>query len=267
MGHRKPRIESRNKRNPRQKKLCAGPMPQPITEPIRAVAFDVDGTLVNTFENVSLAIQETFRAFGLQVPELRRIREVYSADDEFRQMLRVLDVPEELLTKENGEFYPFAVKCWCEICPRLEKEKPSGLVPGAAEVLRDLSAAGVPLFVISSANSERINGTLERLGIKAFFGESRIFTSHAHKSQILRRIKTDVCPSKLLYVGDMISDCVDSITAGVHFGALYHQYSYSPSSAFSEYESHPLFIRIAQLREVARLVLGDRKLQRHADAG
>lgn len=237
-------------------------MPQPMREPIQAVAFDVDGTLVDSVGNVIRSIQETFRAYLLPVPEFQRIREVYSANDEFREMLRVLNIPEELLTKANGEIYPFAVKCWCEICPRLEKENPSGLVPGADEVLKELSASGVPLFVVSSANSRRINETLERLGIRAFFGERGIFTSHSYKFQALRRIKADLRASKLLYVGDMISDCIDSIEAGVYFGALYHKYSYSPPSAFSEYKNNPLFIKIAHLREVARIVLDDRRPQR-----
>jgi len=227
----------------------------PYHERIRGVASDVDGTLIDTFKVVSRAIQLTIEHYKLKPVTIQQIRSAYNGEDSFKKMFRDLNVPEELLTDKGDGMYPFAVKCWFDICPDVERKDPAPLIPGADKMLKALSSAGLPLFLVSSANSKRINSMIERLGIKAFFAEENIFAEKSRKSSALREIKSRINSSRLLYLGDMISDCIDSMEAGVNFGALYHKYSYSGPEAFAPYESHPLFIKVPSLLAVPRIVL------------
>lgn len=176
------------------------------TECIKAVAFDVDGTLID-----SHVWEELHVLFGLSREDNARMHGLYvNGTLTFRE---VTDHMAELYLKKT---------------PRVMKEQADAvfknfrLLPGAKEVA-DVLLKKYPLAVVSSGLSGYVNSVAEALGIQHAYSYTSFMYSEGMFSGITYNEETDELqakvnalkdfgvkvaakPEEILFVGDSIND-------------------------------------------------------------
>lgn len=178
------------------------------------VIFDLDGTLLNTIEDLGTACNHALKECGF--PE-RRMEE-YSMlvgrgiDNLFRGALPEGDRSEEIVKKMRSIFIPFydAHKC--------DRTRPYGGIP---EVLRQIKAAGIKAAIASNKYQE---GT--ELLIKHFFGymdfvkilgQREGFPIKPSPEIVGEAIRAagDIPKENVIYIGDSNVDMETGRNAGV----------------------------------------------------
>ena len=175
---------------------------------IRAVVFDLDGTLIHFDIDYVALKEEVLRALGrLGIPTSS-----LSPDD---TLTTILDKVERYI-KVSGLGEDFMRKVWAEVfrvaedfeAASLDKAKP---MPGAAEVLAALKERGLKIGLLTLNSSVVAINVLERFGLKRFFDAmvARDFVREAkpnpnHLSSVLEEL--EVKPSETMVVGDTIFD-------------------------------------------------------------
>ena len=193
---------------------------------IRAVLFDMDGTLIDSELNTEPAVAEVCREFGVENPELdyasfygrtwiTLVEEIVQTHPELN------DVP-DLALKFHQRFH--------DLCT----ENPPPPIPGAREIVTRLSEF-VPVAIVSSAYRESIEQTIGQLDIADFvqcyvgaedFGASKPAPDcFLHAASIL-----GVDPSRCLVFEDSIAGLTAGRAAGMSVGAILHR-SNDPSGA------------------------------------
>ncbi len=136
---------------------------QSSTKHIRAVIFDLDGTLTNTEVYFQRAWAEAGARFGCDL------------DKEKTLALRSLGMP--FVDAQLREWFgdacrPAEIKAACHsIFNSIAKQKGVELKPGAAELLSWLKEKGVVIALATSGRSERAEKQLSETGIIDFFDE------------------------------------------------------------------------------------------------
>lgn len=162
-----------------------------------AVIFDMDGTLVDTLAMTVGAIAKYAPQCGL--PPLPReviIPVIGYGNHEFYRALYPDAAPdvqqrvEDLV--EAGEL---------EIGRTLG---PKILFPGAAEMLRRLREAGLPLFVASTGTSFHVEGCLEIGGVLTLF--DRIACGEPDKIDMTAKLLRGFDPARVPFIGDSLKD-------------------------------------------------------------
>jgi phosphoglycolate phosphatase len=168
---------------------------------IRAVIFDVDGTLVNVEERFFHYYSETLESHGIEPLD----RDVY----EHKRRHGVLSdpVPDDVQTR---------AKFWLEFIDRFsvaEFEDLGRPFPGVPEALDKLNKRGYPLAIVTGRNSdpERVMEELEQMDISRYFqlvltndDGIRGLNKAAKLIQCARALGCDV--SECAYVGDWEGD-------------------------------------------------------------
>jgi len=125
---------------------------------MRAVIFDLDGTLVDTVYAHVFAWQRAFAESGLAIDGWRIHRRIGMSGGLFaraatRELGREINAEqEEALQKRHGELYR----------QFLPERRP---LPGAVELLHTLRANGVAFGVATSGRRPEIDASLEALGV------------------------------------------------------------------------------------------------------
>jgi HAD superfamily hydrolase (TIGR01509 family) len=125
---------------------------------VQGLIFDLDGTLVDTVYAHIFAWQRALAEVGLPIDGWRIHRRIGMSGGLFtravgRELGRPLEPAEvEELLKRHGELYE-------ELLP---DRRP---LPGAVELLRHLTAQGVPWAIATSGRRPEINASLEALGV------------------------------------------------------------------------------------------------------
>ncbi len=127
---------------------------------MKALIFDLDGTLVDTVYAHVFAWQQAFAEAGLPIDGWRIHRRIGMSGGLFaraaaREIGRPLDPDEsEALQRRHGELFE-------ELLP---ERRP---LPGAIELLAELRRAGVPHGIATSGRRPEIDTSLEALGVPA----------------------------------------------------------------------------------------------------
>jgi HAD superfamily hydrolase (TIGR01509 family) len=127
---------------------------------MRALIFDLDGTLVDTVYAHVFAWQRAFSEAGLPIDGWRIHRRIGMSGGLFaraaaREIGRPLgDDEAEALQRRHGELYR-------ELLP---KRRP---LPGAVELLAELRASGIVHGIATSGRRPEIDASLEALGVTA----------------------------------------------------------------------------------------------------
>jgi HAD superfamily hydrolase (TIGR01509 family) len=173
---------------------------------IRAVCFDLDGTLADTLPVVYSAFQHVTQQFLGRTFSEEEIARLFGPSEE--GIIRQL-VPSDQLD-DCIEAYRVAY----------EKAHASCRTPyeGIETTLDLLKKKGVILAVVTGKGPVSTNLSLEKLGLKRYFDHIECGSvSGRRKASALRRIlgNWELKPSELAYVGDSASDMRDAKNVGV----------------------------------------------------
>jgi len=171
----------------------------------RAILFDWDGTLLNSYTADSRAYLAMFRALGVDWT----MREV---DRHYSPNWHLVYKAARIKRRDWGR----ADKLW-EHAYRSERPR---LLPGARTVLRRLEQ-NFALGLVTSGNRKRVRRQLREFGLAEYFSACVCCEDapkrKPHPAPLLVAMKSmRVEPRDCLYVGDSAEDVMMSQRAGVH---------------------------------------------------
>ena len=172
--------------------------------PLRAVLFDWDGTLLDSYQADARAYVGMFAALGIPW-SLKELAVHYSPD--WHSVYRAASLPEDRWAEADQLWRHF-----------YRSERPS-LQPGARRVLERL-AVRYRLGLVTSGSAWRVRAQLRTLGLTSMF-EVRVFGDEAprrkpHPAPLRLAVRRIGCePSACVYVGDTPEDVAMARRAGV----------------------------------------------------
>ena len=184
---------------------------------IRAVLFDLDGTLTNTLDDIADAMNRSLRLHGLQEWPVEAYR--YLVGDGAKKLAeRAVRERQELALSVQKEYQAYYEK------HTRVKTQPYAGVP---EMLRALQGRGVPLAVFSNKPDADTKGVVSH-----FFPDIAFAAVRGQMEDV--PVKPDpmgalavaeqlgVQPGEVLYLGDTSTDMQCALNAGMHpVGALW----------------------------------------------
>jgi HAD superfamily hydrolase (TIGR01509 family) len=179
---------------------------------LRAVLFDWDGTLLDSYRADANAYVQTFRALGVAW-SLKDLARHYSPD--WHRVYRAAQLPQKRWAEADQLW-----RCFYRL------ERPL-LLPGARQVVQQL-AARFRLGLVSSGSKLRVRTQIRAFGLDSFFEVSvlgdEVPYRKPHPLQLqlaIRRLKIE--PGACIYVGDAPEDVKMARHAGVAVvGVLQH---------------------------------------------
>lgn len=173
-------------------------------KPLRAVLFDWDGTLLDSFEADTNAYVKMFRALGVSW-ESGMLAQHYSPD--WHNVYRAVKLPPERWAEADRLWRRF-----------YRSERPL-LQTGARQVVQAL-AERFQLGLVSSGSSLRVGSQIRAFGLEPFFAVSifgdRVPHRKPHPLQLQLAIRQLGCePGSCVYIGDAPEDVKMARRAGV----------------------------------------------------
>lgn len=163
----------------------------------KLLAFDFDGVLANSSEQMLEALISVTKKMGIKVPELHE--------------LRTLDVRALLKKMGVGKLRAWWMVRQCQ--KYLSKQKAPPIVEGMKELLMEIKGSYV-LGIVSTSPKKRIQEFLEREGLSAHFDFLNAPVSLWGKDRALWDISLKYKHLKLFYMGDEERDTICGHTAG-----------------------------------------------------
>lgn len=202
---------------------------------IRGLAFDLDGTLVDSAPGLANALDQTFMAMNLPLPgQARTVDWIGNGVDILlkRALTWALDNSDHsaLLNEARVRFNQhYAVQA----------EKGSDLFPGVAKVLATLSSHDVPMAIVTNKPTPFIRPLLERLGIADYFrlvlGGDDVVALKPHPAPLFLVLgHWGLLPGQLLFIGDSRNDIQAARAAGCPCVGMTYGYNYGEPIASSQ---------------------------------
>jgi phosphoglycolate phosphatase len=201
-------------------------LPSPL--PLRAVLFDLDGTLVESAPDLHATLVEVTAELGVTAPSLPELRAMIG--DGARVLIRrALDAaghPDDPDLLERL-FATFLARYTAHPC------RHSFAYDGVAPVLQALEARGLAMAVCTNKPHAPTLGLLEALDLARFFGAvvggdslpvRKPDPEHAHAT--LRAL--DVPAEQAIFVGDSTNDVVTARAAGMKVIVVSYGYTTIP---------------------------------------
>lgn len=188
-------------------------MPEQLSG-IRAVLFDVDGTLLNTFDFIYGAFEYAFGQHG--IPPLTR-----------QEISHLMGGPLEEVYSVMAPGYDNKILAEAHRTFQSEHLHLASLFPGTIEVLENLKKRGIKIAAITTRSIRTSVRSLEETGIAHYFdliisGEDVQFLK-PHPEPLLKALEAfSVNPQEAIMVGDTRADIEAGKNAGVKtVAALY----------------------------------------------
>ena len=178
---------------------------------IAVALFDLDGTLVDSLDDLTDAVNHMLAGFGRQQLEAAQVRElVGKGARNLVQRALATDSPEEI-DQGLAAFTEFNA---------LHIADKSRLYPGARELLQQLAAGGIHMAVISNKQESLSRLIVKALGVEAFFaiiaGGDTFPEMKPSPLPLLEVIEEFSCsPDEAVMVGDSINDIQAGNRAGI----------------------------------------------------
>ena len=208
---------------------------------LKAVLFDLDGTLLDSFHLHFAAYEAMFGHFGIEMS-----RDIF---------LRTYS-PNWYRTYEafglEQQHWETANTLWLEAAATHAPE----LFPGVIEVLHELKSE-YALGIVTSGSKPRVTNDLRRLDIASHFssivtGDDITDPKPAPEALELALNDLSLSPSEAIYVGDAHADFEMSRAAGVPFIGVASEFA-NLVEDHADYDIHPIVALPELIRSRARL--------------
>jgi len=178
---------------------------------VRTVLFDLDGTLVDSLEDLADAVNYMLDRSGRTPLGLATLRKMLGSG--VRELIR------RALSTDSGPEIEKGIKLFLDFNTNHIADK-SRLYPGVPEVLERLAAHDIGLAIISNKNEALSRLILHKLGIDQYFGVicgGDTFDEMKPSPLPLRRVleRLDKPAESAVMVGDSINDILAGKRAGI----------------------------------------------------
>jgi phosphoglycolate phosphatase len=182
--------------------------------PISAVAFDLDGTLIDSAPDIGHAVNTALAAAGLKRFDLATVR-AWIGDGPDALIARALEAqgvsPDDLALRQ-------ALRAGFDAATLAEPLAHGHVFPGIADLLRQLSAHRYPLAVVTNKPTQLARAVLEAAGLLPCLSHVQGADSTAQRKPSPLMLQTTaahlgVSTSKLLMVGDAPPDILAALAA------------------------------------------------------
>ncbi|HQY35032.1 MAG TPA: phosphoglycolate phosphatase [Pseudomonadota bacterium] len=191
---------------------------------LRVVLFDLDGTLVHTAPDITVALNSALAEHQLPTFEQAQVRGWIGRGPQVlvQRALAVAgrDDPAlaERVVQQYLQAYERQLATW------------STPFPGAADCLRQLASSGYRLAVVSNALQRFAERILQRSGLAHYLqlvvGGNRLREGKPHPAPLLYACdQLGALPAEALMVGDSISDVEAARAAGCRLVCVTHGYT------------------------------------------
>jgi len=194
---------------------------------IRAVLFDMDGTLVDTLPDIAAAVNAALVELKLHALDPARIATLIGNGPRILSR-RALDAQESLTADQRERLVEPLLEGYARNYA-VQAGKLGQVFPGTIEGLRELSAGGYRLGVVTNALQHLAETVLSRFGIaphlQVVIGGDRVARHKPHPEPLWQACNAlDVGPHETLMVGDSINDVAAARAAGCEVVCLPHGY-------------------------------------------
>ena len=209
-------------------------MTQPVLENIKAIAFDLDGTLVDSVGGLSEAVDKALEEFGFS-PAGKELASVWvgnGADIFVERALKWAGAtasPElqKAVRESFDKYYETAVTTGSQLYPEVK------------DTLAQLVKANIPLAIVTNKPTPFIAPLLKKLGIESYFslvlGGDDVKIRKPHPAPLyLVMGQFGLRKEELLFVGDSRNDIIAAHSAECPCVGLTYGYNYGESIALSE---------------------------------
>ncbi|ELV7528037.1 phosphoglycolate phosphatase [Edwardsiella ictaluri] len=202
--------------------------------PVQALAFDLDGTLVDSAPGLAAATDAAMLALDYPAPGVEQVKLWLGngADVLMQRALSWAGAPQDaaLCQRARRAFDAHYAESANQGCQ---------LFPGVRETLGVLAAKGFPLAVITNKPSPFVRPMLESLGIDALFGQviggDDVAKRKPHPAPLyLVLSRLGLRADEMLFVGDSRNDIQAGQSAGCPTVGLTYGYNYGEPIAASE---------------------------------
>jgi phosphoglycolate phosphatase len=207
-------------------------MPDPTERArIRAVAFDLDGTLVDTMPDLADAMNRTLGMLGTRALSYERIKALVGHG--FEQFVHD-GLAESLGTKPTHPAQQSAAIALARRIYAQEVFKRSQVYPGVTQALESLAADGVLVCCITNKISVFAEPLLQQAGLASYFA----FTLCADRPEdrkpsphmlSLACSRFGIAPAQMMYVGDSGIDIAAARAAGCPVVMVTYGYGRPPA--------------------------------------
>jgi len=130
-----------------------------MSEPLRVVAFDLDGTLLDSANSIVNGVVNCWEACGFPVPDKKHIRRIIGLpwEESIKELLP------EAGQNEFAQIKAYHAEVASGVRPRPERQE--AVFPGIIEVLDQIDLSGYLLSIITSRSSGRLQELLDNNGI------------------------------------------------------------------------------------------------------
>lgn len=162
---------------------------------VKHVSFDLDGTLINSFEVMELAWNECIKRFSLKIG-FSKYRELVGLP--FPIIMKILKL--EDLSDDLGKYY---------FSKTYEFRSKVSLIDGARDIIENLKNQNVTTSIVTSKPRKNTLILIDKFDLKVDFviaGDDLKFGKPFNNAGVKICETFEVSPESVLYVGDMIFD-------------------------------------------------------------
>jgi len=176
----------------------------------KAAIFDMDGTILDTLEDITASVNRTMQEFGRPERTIEQVR-TYVGNGARLLMERAAGEATEEEIAQMLAFYEPYYEAHCRI-----KTRP---YPGIAELLRELKAQGVGLAVVSNKGDAAVKALAQELFEGLFeiaIGEREGIRRKPYPDTALEAMRVlGSAPEESVYIGDSDVDMKTAEAAGI----------------------------------------------------